>query len=382
MVKIAVVTPMQEAYSETFIRAHIEYLPAEVHVLSGGQRPTLADGEPLVRDYSLPQRVRFMVRQRLRGEPWNWEAKQAAAIEEWLQRLQIRAVLAEYGPTGVAMMDACERTGIPLVVHFHGYDAFREDVVAEYQGDYQKLFAKCAALIANTNSMKNRLMGLGAPVHLILRNPVGVDTEKFTPTSPEANPPLFLAVGRFVNKKAPYLTLMAFHQACQRAPGLQLTMVGDGPLWEACVRLSDLLGISDRVDFLGIRTSSEIVELMGSARGFVQHSLTSFDGDSESLGVVFLEAGASGLPVVATRHDGIPEVVVEGETGILVDEGDVEGMAEAMVLLASDPTLAAKMGKAGRWRVVEHFSMEQSISSLWRIIEAAMEGSTHGNAKR
>ena len=82
---------------------------------------------------------------------------------------------------------------------------------------------------------------------------------------------------------------------------------------------------------------------------------------------------ASGLPVIATRHDGIPEVVLEGETGLLVDEGDVDGMARAMIRLAEDPELAARMGAAGRARIEAEFSMDRSIANLWKIIENAIE---------
>ena len=95
-----------------------------------------------------------------------------------------------------------------------------------------------------------------------------------------------------------------------------------------------------------------------------------FRGDGTPVAV--LEASATGLPVVATRHAGIPDVVLDGETGLLVDEGDVEGMAAQMIRLADDPELAARLGRAGRQRVCAEFSMEKSIAGLWSIIEGAI----------
>ncbi|MEZ4515322.1 MAG: glycosyltransferase [Chloroflexota bacterium] len=281
MTRIAVVSPSTDAYSETFISSHIELLPAKVHVLSGGHLPTYGDGHSLVKDYSLPKRIRFRLGQQRRGLAWDGQAKHIATIEEFLRRHQIQAVLAEYGPTGVAMMEVCERAGIPLVVHFHGYDAFSQEVVAEYRKSYHQLFSRCAALVASSYFMKDRLISLGAPHRLVQRDPYGVDITKFRTTSPEKNVAALLAVGRFVNKKAPYLTLLAFYQAQQVVDELRLIMVGDGPIWETCVRLSGVLGIGDKVDFLGVQSPDEIVELMKRARGFVQHSVTSLNGDSE-----------------------------------------------------------------------------------------------------
>ena len=78
----------------------------------------------------------------------------------------------------------------------------------------------------------------------------------------------------------------------------------------------------------------------------------------------------AGLPVVATRHAGIRDVVIDGETGALVDEGDVAGMADAMVRLAQEPELARRWGRAARERVASEFSMERSIGQLWEILLA------------
>jgi colanic acid/amylovoran biosynthesis glycosyltransferase len=84
-----------------------------------------------------------------------------------------------------------------------------------------------------------------------------------------------------------------------------------------------------------------------------------------------LEASASGLPVVATRHAGIPEVVVDGETGFLVEERDVEGMARQMTRLVLEPGLVAELGRAGRRRMQESFSIDSRIARLWEIIRAS-----------
>jgi len=111
---------------------------------------------------------------------------------------------------------------------------------------------------------------------------------------------------------------------------------------------------------------------MQKARCFVQHSVVASSGDSEGTPVGILEAGASGLPVVSTRHGGIPDVVIEGETGFLVAENDVDGMAQRMVQMATSPDLAGMLGHRARKHIQDSFSSERSLGRLWSIIESAI----------
>jgi glycosyltransferase involved in cell wall biosynthesis len=108
---------------------------------------------------------------------------------------------------------------------------------------------------------------------------------------------------------------------------------------------------------------------------FVQHSVVASTGDREGTPVAVLEAGAAGLPVVATRHEGIADVVVDGETGLLVEEGDVDGMGDALVELLTDPERARRIGRAARERVELLFSLESTTERLCSILEQACAGS-------
>jgi glycosyltransferase involved in cell wall biosynthesis len=182
--------------------------------------------------------------------------------------------------------------------------------------------------------------------------------------SPGRNPPNFLAVGRFVDKKAPHLTILAFRSVCDAVPEATLSMIGDGPLLEACRLQARALDLGEAVSFLGTRPHADVAAAMGSARAFVQHSIRPSHGDSEGTPVAILEAGASGLPVIATRHAGIPEAVLEDQTGWLVDEGDVSAMADRMVRVARDAALADLAGRRAREHIAAHYSMEGHIARL------------------
>jgi glycosyltransferase involved in cell wall biosynthesis len=258
-----------------------------------------------------------------------------------------------------------------MVVHFHGFDVYARAMLDRYGARYGQMFDRAAALIAPSRAMQEALLALGAPAEKTHYVPCGVDLDRFRAGAPDQSPPTFLAVGRFVEKKAPQLTIAAFASVRDLHPEAQLRMIGDGRLRGPCEDLAQGLGVGDAVTFLGWQPHDVVAEEMRGARAFVQHSLVASDGNSEATPQSILEASASGLPVVATRHAGIPEGVAERETGFLVDERDVEGMARHMARLVADPALAAELGRAGRRRVEEHFSIDSSIARLWGIIRTS-----------
>lgn len=338
---VCVAHPNKSAYSETFIRAHIENLPAKVIDLQGVWFPLRYD---------------------------------KSELKKFLLQNNVDAVLAEFGPTGVAMMDICQEVGLPLIVHFHGADANRNDIVSGEIGKYYpELFHKAAAIVTPSNFLRERLLQLGASSKKVKTNYNGVDTSLFTEASPDLSPPTFIAVSRFVDVKGPHLSILAFKKVVEACHDARLIMVGDGPLLESCQQLARALKISSFIDFLGVKQHSEIIDIMRSGRAFIQHSIRTSDGQCEALGIVFLEAGASGLPVVATFSGGIPEVVIDGETGFLVEESDVNTMADYMLKLAENPDLAAQLGKAARVRISTNFSMDKSSNGLWKIVKEAID---------
>jgi colanic acid/amylovoran biosynthesis glycosyltransferase len=136
--------------------------------------------------------------------------------------------------------------------------------------------------------------------------------------------------------------------------------------------LANTLGIAERVHFLGARSSDEVRQLMQHCALFVLPSQTAENGDSEALGIVFNEASACGIPVVSTRHGGIPEAVLHGETGLLVDERDDRALAEAMDQILGDPELGNKLGNRGREYVCDVFDLSKQTAKLEDIYETLL----------
>lgn len=363
--RLCIVSPNRDAWSETFIANHVAHLPGVALVLTDGYLPKRdAKGELLVHPTLLKRIVQRVTRQA-------WDHVLINAIVNRSRKERINMVLAEYGPTGEAMIPVCQRLGIPLVVHFHGIDAFHEKLLKEH-ANYTGIFRNAAAIVVVSREMEQQLISLGCPASKLHYNCYGIDIGHFKQAAPDHADKRFLAVGRFVDKKAPHLALAAFHQAFQKDPTLSFTMAGDGPLRESTMSLAVALGVDRAVEFPGVITQDEVALRMQRARAFVQHSVITKENDHEGTPLSILEAMASGLPVIATRHAGIPDVIVHGVSGLLCAERDVATMAANLLTLAGDPALAGRMGRAGRAKAELDLRLEDSLHALDLIIRAAM----------
>lgn len=368
--RLAIAMAKKEAvWSETFIAAHLERLKELRLVLTDGRPPRLADGLPILVPASLGDRLSSLVQRRLLGTPA--EALLLKRTAAALRRAGAQVLLCEYGNMGEAMVEASELSGVPLVAHFHGYDAHVHEAVAA-SGGYRRLFTHAAALVVVSTTMEDRLIDLGAPREKVKRIPYGIDIERFSAGDPAAAPPHFLAIGRFVDKKAPQLTLLAFSKLAAQRPAARLTMVGQGDLWETCRQMVSALGLEGRVELPGVLPPERIAELLRGSRAFVQHSVTTAIGDMEGTPLAVLEAMASGVPVVATAHAGIADAVQHGVSGLLCAERDADAMAGHLLRLADDPEAAGAMGRAGRAFVEEHHRIEDQIAKLQALLDGVV----------
>jgi glycosyltransferase involved in cell wall biosynthesis len=367
--KLCIAYPNRFSYSETFIHNQIKELKPERAIYEGWY-PALQSDEVSILPFPLKL---LLIRGTLRNLiPQGYHKMYTRCLANYLRKNQIEVVLAEYGQMGVSLADACQMAGIPFVVHFHGADAYEYGILAHYSQAYQTMFHKAAAIIAVSTDMKNQLLQLGAEESKLIYNPYGVDVQQFTGARPSEMPPVFVAVGRFTEKKAPHYTLKAFAKVKELIPEAQLNMVGAGELWEESKRLAAELDIFSAVTFAGVQPPEQVAQISRGARVFVQHSIRATTGDSEGTPNSVLEASATGLPVVSTQHAGIKDAVIHGETGYLVPEGDVEGMANYMIQLAQNPILAGEMGKKGRLHMEQNFSMPYRIQRLKEILASVV----------
>ena len=363
--------------SETFIRDHARTIAPQATILlchetpppGLSEFPALSGIDMGAKPYApgFGRRATASVRRYWRryASPY-LSSEDKKRITAFLDHHAASALLAEYGPTGVMLARAARAAGVPLFVHFHGFDAAVVSRLPLWAERYRRLFAAAAGVIAPSRFIADKLKIMGCPDQKLHVCACGIDPGRFAPAGGSSS--RLAAVGRLVEKKAPHVTIAAFGKIADRFPNARLDIVGDGPLAERCRRLIADLGLSDRVCLHGRQNHEFVSELMGRASMFVQHSVTSAFGDVEGMPVSVLEAMASALPVVSTRHSGIPEAVEQGVSGLLVAERDVDGMAEAMASLLNDQARAAQMGAAGRRRVLERYTQERSGETLRAIM--------------
>lgn len=283
-------------------------------------------------------------------------------VARFLREHGVTAMMAEFGGLGYQLLPAAQKAGCRYFVHFHGYDASKQIRKPKTVRRYQKLFKHAQGFFAPSQFLADKLIAIVCPDDLITITPCGVEPDAFQLSS--RKPQRCLAVGRFVEKKAPHITIAAFLAATKDWPDAHLDFIGDGPLFEDCRQYVAEHALSDKVTLHGATPHQKVQELMQNASIFLQHSVTAADGDVEGLPVAILEAMSSGLAVVTTRHSGIPEAVEDGKHGILVDEYDAAAMETAIRTLLEDQQTVARLGDQARAQVNANFSATRSATLI------------------
>lgn len=296
------------------------------------------------------------------------------------RRHRVQLVHAHFGPDAVAALPVARRLGAPLVVTFWGYDATMTDeallagggYLAEYVRLRSELFDQAALLIAVSSFLADELRRRGAPAEKVHVHHGGVPLGP-APGGASERAPEVLFVGRHVDKKGLGDLVEAMARVQQAVPDARLVVVGDGPLRARCEGRASELGL--HAEFVGWLPPEAVRERLRRARALCVPSRRAPNGDAEGLPTVIPEAGAEGLPVVGTRHSGIPEAVIDGRTGLLADEGDVDGIAHGLISVLSDDDLWRRLSAGAHDNVRRNFSPERQTAALEGLYDRAL---SHG----
>jgi len=256
-----------------------------------------------------------------------------------------------------------------LVTTFHGFDvnSFPSQEGSEV---YNDLFSRGDIFTANTYFTKQRLMWLGCDQSKIEILPVGLRISKFKffprGISKEGSIKI-LTVGRLVEKKGHKYAINAIANIISKYKNIKYIIAGDGPLRRDLEFQVESLGVSNYVEFLGAVDEDEVLKLYQQAHIFILPSVTASDGDMEGQALVLQEAQASGLPVISTFHNGIPEGVLDGKSGFLVPEKDVDALADRLEYLIEHPEIWPKMGREGRKFVEDKYDIQKLNGRLVEI---------------
>lgn len=331
--------------------------------------------------HQLAQRSPFLLRSKQLVETHRlspWFAEFAACVADFAIANNLEHLHAHFAAdSALVAMLVSELTDIPFSFTAHAYDLFIDN--PGEPGETQDLrlntlVQRASQVIAISQFNKRFLLDKTKEEFAPKINVIhcGIDTERFIPQEVrQAASARFLSVGRFVEKKGHQFLVRAFEKVLGAAPQSRLCLVGDGPLKPEIMDLCGELGILDQVEFLGSVSSETVQEQVGRADVFVLHSVTAGNADMEGIPVSLMEASASGLPVISTWHAGIPELVIDGSTGFLNNERDIDGLASSMIRLATEPALRNEMGKAGRILVAKQFNQQVEATKLKMAFQTA-----------
>jgi colanic acid/amylovoran biosynthesis glycosyltransferase len=278
---------------------------------------------------------------------------------------------AHFGPVANSFRFARALWKAPLVVTFHGYD-FSMTPRALGPGVYRRLFQDVDAVMTISEYAQARLEELGCPpekLHVI-RMGLCLDDFPFRARDrTDGEPVRILTVGRLVEKKGLEYALRAVARVRRQCPALRYNIIGDGPLKPKLQQLVDELELGSIVTLCGAKDGDFVRRKMAESHLFLLPSATAADGDQEGIPVSLMEAQASGMPVLSTRHSGIGELVSHGESGFLVPERDVDALADRLSHLIKHSEEWARMGREGRKLVDSRFNMATLTVDLIELYE-------------
>lgn len=289
----------------------------------------------------------------------------AGPLVERLDRYD--AVHAHFGPIANGFRFVAERTDAPFVASFYGYDV--KEALDRHPTRYRELFASVDAVTVLSEDMREKVEAAGCPASKTVKQPLAVDvsTFDFAARTREAGEPIVVStIARLVEKKGIRYAVDAVANLASEYD-VEYRIGGDGPLREQLERRIEARGVADSVELLGWLDQPDVSDLLAESDVFVLPSVTAESGDQEGTPTVLLEAQACGLPVVSTYHAGIPEIVADGRSGLLVPERDVDALTRRLRTLFEHDERWSEMGRAGRDYVAEHHSIPAVVAGLERI---------------
>lgn len=292
-----------------------------------------------------------------------------------LSKSDVSLIHFHFGVTGMLLTPVKKRLGIPGVVSFYGHD-LQQVPYALGQDIYVRtgLFDAMELFVVEGSHAGETLVKLGCPREKVSIVHIGVDGDQFpfrVRKICSGDRPKILFCGRFVPKKGLLICLKALEQVRNRGRKFEFIIIGYGPEERQARRFTIDAKLEGCVRFLGKVKYQELQEWYGKCHILVAPSMT-VESTKETEGgapTVLLEAQATGLPVISTFHADIPEVVRDGETGLLVQEGAVDDLAEKITWLVDNPQVWPKMGRKGRSHIKREYEILRQAECLEQVYD-------------
>ena len=281
-----------------------------------------------------------------------------------------------FGNTGVHLLPLIERWDRPCVVSFHGMDVQRRETERGYEANLRKLLRLVPLVLVRSRSIAERLIELDCDPKKIRLNRTGIPLKEFPYTErkfPADGAWTLVQACRLVPKKGLPTALRAFAKFAKAFPKSRFVIAGEGPLRQGLEELVSQLNLKSAVIFAGFINQSELRDLFEMSHVFIHPSELPSDSNQEGVPNSMLEAMASGLPVVATLHGGIPEAVTDGLNGFLIPERNHEMLASSLSKLTQNPDRWKEMGAAASRTVAAEFAQSRQVEALESAYFEAIE---------
>ena len=293
------------------------------------------------------------------------------------RELNPSAIVCHFGPQATTGMSIALALNRPAATIFHGYDVSRLLRDPRWVERFRAVCAGGMQALCISHAGRSRLIEIGWSAAQIDVIHLGVDTKRFAFVPPvtrwgPGRSRRILMVARLVPKKGVDVALDAIRRLKARNLEVELRIVGEGPERRRLEAQIDRWGLS-HVSLLGALGHERTRQEFTRADIYIQPSVTAASGDQEGIPVSLMEAQSSGLPVVATRHSGIPELVLDGETGLLTDEANAEELAVAIERLVGDRDGAQRLAEGGRARVECEFDRDRQARRFTEYFESLAE---------
>jgi colanic acid/amylovoran biosynthesis glycosyltransferase len=312
---------------------------------------------------------RFWFRQ-VCNKPWQISGGELRAITDILNRNNAQLLHIFFGHIAVHLLPLIRTWSKPSVVSFHGADVLVDMEKRAYRKATREMLGAVTRVFVRSASLKNAVIELGCDEDKIDIVRTGIPLQEFPFRErdfPENGEWHFLQASRLVQKKGIATTLHAFTNFLRQYPRATLTIAGEGPMMAELRELTRRLKIADRVVLPGFVAPEKLREIYHASHIFLHPSETGSDGNQEGIPNSMLEAMATGLPVFATEHGGIPEAIENGVSGILVPERDHEALSDALIKSVQDRQLLARLARNGAKVVAEKFDQRRQIQRLEEI---------------
>ena len=309
---------------------------------------------------------RFWFRQ-VRDMPWQISDGELRALLRLLSRTDARLLHIYFGQIAVHLLPLIRTWKNPSIVSFHGADVTVDMNKPAYRESTRQMLDAVKLVLVRSESLRRALIDLGCDPKKIEVQRAGIPLEEFAfheRSFPNDGEWRLVQAGRLIEKKGLPVTLRAFAVFLRKYPNATLTIAGEGPLLGELQKLARELNIERRVSFTGFISQEQLRDIYYRSHIFVHPSQTGRDGNVEGIPNSMLEAMASGLPVFATEHGGIPEAVENGLSGVLVPERDHEGLARALVNAAKDPAFVSQIPRSGAEAVRKNFDLQLQAQRL------------------